>query len=207
MTPVETSPDLLLLFKALADQNRLKIVGMLAQEPRAVEDLAAVLRISPSTASHHLAVLGKAGLVKGTVDGYYNIYSLTAEPLTDAARKLLRREHLKRLATETTADTFEQKVLATCTDPDGSITHFPMQEKKFLVLLRYVLRAFEPGVRYTEKQVNTVLKRYNPDTARLRRAFVDYRFMAREGGGGKYWRIDNQGQPQEPQRTAKEKHG
>ncbi|MBP1679541.1 MAG: transcriptional regulator, partial [Bacteroidetes bacterium] len=49
---------------------------------------------------------------------------------------------------------------------------------------------FEPGVRYTEKRVNQILANYNEDTARLRRALVDHKFMAREGGGGKYWRID-----------------
>ena len=51
-------------------------------------------------------------------------------------------------------------------------------------------KAFEPGVRYTEKRVNQILANYNEDTARLRRALVDHRYMAREGGGGRYWRID-----------------
>ncbi|HEX6737211.1 MAG TPA: DUF2087 domain-containing protein [Vicinamibacteria bacterium] len=32
------------------------------------------------------------------------------------------------------------------------------------------------------------MKRHHPDTAALRRALVDHRFMAREGGGGAYWR-------------------
>ena len=65
-----------------------------------------------------------------------------------------------------------------------------MQEKKFLVLLRHVLKAFDPGVRYPEKRVNQILANFNEDTARLRRSLVEHRFMAREGGGGKYWRID-----------------
>jgi hypothetical protein len=52
-----------------------------------------------------------------------------------------------------------------------------------------VLAAFEHGVRYPEKRVNQILKRYNDDTARLRRALVDHGFMRREGGG-KYWRTE-----------------
>jgi len=60
-----------------------------------------------------------------------------------------------------------------------------------LVLVRYVLREFEPGVRYTEKRVNQILSRFSKDTALLRRTLVDYGYMAREGGGGKYWRIDS----------------
>ena len=71
--------------------------------------------------------------------------------------------------------------------PDGSIKAFPVQEKKYLVLVRHVLKEFQPGVRYTEKKVNQILSRFNEDTARLRRSLVVYRYMEREGGGGKYW--------------------
>ena len=38
-------PEVLNLFKALADANRLKIVGLLAQEPRSVEELAELLEL------------------------------------------------------------------------------------------------------------------------------------------------------------------
>jgi len=57
------SEELLNFFKALADANRLKIVGLLAQKPHTVEELAALLDIKPSTVSHHLARLSDAGLV------------------------------------------------------------------------------------------------------------------------------------------------
>jgi hypothetical protein len=60
--------------------------------------------------------------------------------------------------------------------------------KKQLVLLRHVLKAVEPGVRYAERELNEILRRFNDDTARLRRALVDHGLMEREGGGGAYWR-------------------
>jgi hypothetical protein len=106
------------------------------------------------------------------------------------ARTLLRQADQPRAAAADPADAWERKVLATFIGPDGRITAFPAQEKKYLVLLRHILRAFGPGVRYTEKRVNQILANYNDDTARLRRSLVDHRYMAREGGGGKYWRID-----------------
>ena len=68
-----------------------------------------------------------------------------------------------------------------------------MQKKKFLVLLRYMIREFRHDTLYTEKQVNKILKEFNEDTAQFRRGFVENGFMAREGGGGKYWRIDKEG--------------
>lgn len=190
MTPDDVLQELLPLFKALADRNRLRIVGLLAQRPYAVEELASVLGVGPSTVSHHLAVLGKAGLVEGRVDGHYNVYSLEAASLEGVAKRLLQRENLKQLAGRHAEADFDRKVLATFLEPDGSIRAFPVQEKKFLVLLRYVLREFQQGVRYSEKRVNEILRRYNEDTARLRRSLVEHRFMDREGGGGKYWRID-----------------
>jgi len=186
----ELSIELLTLLKALADKNRLKIIGLLAQRPHAVEDISTALKIGASTVSHHLSVLSKAGLVAGRVQGYYSIYSLQSGPLEGMAKNLLRRDTLKGLAEETNADPYDKKVLAAFTTPDGKIKAFPTHEKKLLVLVRYALKDFEHGVRYTEKQVNAILKKYSEDTALLRRAFVEYRFMAREGGGGKYWRID-----------------
>lgn len=182
--------ELLTFFKALGDKNRLKIVGLLAQKPHAVEDLSKTLKIGASTVSHHLSVLAKAGLVAGRVQSYYSIYSLQTNPLQETAKRLLKHDELKKLAVETTTDEYDMKVLSTFTTADGRITSFPTQERKFLVLLRYVLRQFEPGVKYTEKRVNEILSQFNKDTALLRRTLVENKFMDREGGGGKYWRID-----------------
>ena len=188
MPQQEFAPELLAFFKALADHNRLKIIGLLAQRPHAVEELSTALKIGASTVSHHIGVLKKAGLVSGRAEGYYSVYSLEAGALEATAKRLLKREGLKSLAEEAAGDAFERKVFATFTTPDGRIRAFPVQEKKFLVLLRHVLKDFQPGIRYSEKRVNEMLSRYNEDTARLRRALVDYHLMAREGGGGKYWR-------------------
>jgi predicted transcriptional regulator len=182
--------ELLNFFRALADASRLKIVGLLAQQPYTVEQLAALLNLGDSTVSHHLARLSEAGLVIARAEGYYNVYSLQTEVLSEMAQRLLSRERLPELADNVDRGSFDRKVLANFTQPDGRIKAFPTQEKKFLVLLRYVLQAFEPGVRYSERQVNEILSRYNEDTARLRRSLVEFKFMAREGGGGDYWRLD-----------------
>jgi predicted transcriptional regulator len=183
--------ELLNFFKALADANRLKIVGLLAHQPYTVEQLASLLGVGVSTVSHHLARLAKAGLVTARAEGYYNVYSLQTEVLTDLARRLLSQERLPELADDVDLASFDRKILATFTDGEGRIKTFPSQQKKFLVLLRHVVQAFEPGVRYSEKQVNEILSRFNEDTATLRRALVDYHLMARESGGSAYWRLED----------------
>jgi len=184
------SDELLVFFKALADPSRLKLVGLLAQQSYTVEQLAAMLNLGVSTTSHHLTRLAKAGLVTAQADGYYNVYSLRTEVLSEMARRLLRKEDLPKLAQEVDRTSYDRKVLAAFSKPDGSFRAFPVQEKKFLVLLRHAAEAFEPGKKYTEKQVNQILSRFHEDTAQLRRGLVAYQLMAREGGGGKYWRLE-----------------
>ena len=184
---------LVAFFKALADPNRLKIVGLLAQQPYTVEQLAALLGVGSPTTSHHLRKLAKVGLVEAKAEGYYSVYSLRADKLQEQAKLLLGEDGLGNLAAgvdvSAVDSAFDRKVLSTFTDDTGAITAFPAQQKKYLVLLRRVLSAFEPGVRYPEREVNERLLRFSADTARLRRSLVEHGLMAREGGGGAYWRL------------------
>jgi len=179
--------ELLGFFRAMADPSRLKIVGLLAQQAYAVEQLSALLGLGESTVSHHLSRLADAGLVSARPDGHYSMYSLHQEALAAMARRLLKTDSLPALARGIDRASFDRKVLASFTGPDGRFTAFPTQEKKFLVLLRHVLREFRPGVRYSEKTVNEMLSHFSDDTARLRRSLVEFGFMDREGGGRDYW--------------------
>ena len=182
--------DLVEFFKVLGEPNRLRIVGLLGQRAYTVEQLAVTLGVGASTVSHHLARLARAGLVAARSESYYNLYSLQTNALSGMAKELLAQAQPARPAHEQGLSDFDRKVLATFTTSDGRIKAFPMQERKFRVLLRHVLHSFSHGVRYTEKRVNEILSKYNDDTARLRRWLVDFGYMAREGGGGKYWRVD-----------------
>lgn len=177
-------------FKVLGEPKRLKIVGLLAEQPRTVEQLGALLGVGVSTVSHHLSRLADAGLVSARSESYYSVYMLRTEVLTSMAKELLTQAERQRPAMEGELNEFDRKVLATFTTSDGRIKAFPVGEKRFHVILNHVLKAFEPGVRYTEKRVNQILSNFNEDTARMRRGLVDHRLMAREGGGGRYWRID-----------------
>ena len=179
--------ELLEFFKALADANRLKIVGLLAQGEYTVEQMAEILELRPSTVSHHLTRLSKAGLVSARSQSYYNVYRLETDVLQGMSQRLLAQETFPAVTADVDMDAYDRKVLNTFCESDGRIRQFPAQQKKFEVILRHVVQAFEPGVRYTEKQVNDILKNYSDDTATLRRGFIEYKMMQREGGGGEYW--------------------
>ena len=190
MNEHENERTLVEFFKALGEPSRLRMVGLLSQRAHTVEQLGQALGLAVSTVSHHLARLARVGLVSSRTESYYSLYELKTNVLTDMAKKLLAQAAPERPTSERDLDNFDRKVLATFTTADGRIQAFPTQEKKVHVLLRHILPAFTPGVRYPEKRVNELLSKFSDDTARLRRWLVEFSYMAREGGGGKYWRID-----------------
>jgi predicted transcriptional regulator len=189
MTNDDINADLLEFFKALADENRLKIVGLLAQREFSVEELADTLALGVSTTSHHLSRLSKAGLVSARTDGHYYLYSLNLAVIQEMSSKLLRTENLPRLSQDIPEDAYDRKVMAAFVDSEGRVKAFPEKEKKLLVVLNYVVNAFEHEKHYSEKEVNEILLRFNGDTAFMRRSLVEFKLMARQGGGGEYWRV------------------
>ncbi len=180
--------QLVAFYKALADVNRLKIVGLLAQRPYSVEELAELLRLKPPTVSHHLHRLAQAGLVSSRGESYYSVYRLEEKALEQQARRLLSRQDFTAAVSDLDVEGYDRKVVADFTRSDGSLKTIPAQQKKLEAVLRHVVKAFAPGRRYSEKQVNKLLLRFHTDTATLRRELVGSGLMQREGGGGDYWR-------------------
>jgi predicted transcriptional regulator len=184
-----SSEELVTFFKALADKNRLKIVGLLAEKSYSVEELATLLELKPPTISHHLAKLVDVGLVKSHTESYYNVYQLDQSVLQEKARTMFTQSELSHVTAEVDADAYDKKVIKDYARRDGSLKTLPAQRKKLEAILRYVVKTFDAGKRYSEKQVNEILSRYHEDTATLRRELVGHGLMRREGGGGEYWRV------------------
>lgn len=182
------SEELVAFFKVLSDANRLKIIGLLAQQPYSVEELAALLNLKASTVSHHLSKLAKVGLVSAKTESYYNVYQLDAKALETKSRSLFSQEALATSVSDVDVDAYDNKVIKDYVRKDGSLKTIPAQRKKLEAILRYIVKAFKVGKKYTEKQVNEILKGYHEDTASLRRELIGYKLMKRESGGGEYWR-------------------
>ncbi|MBK8421032.1 metalloregulator ArsR/SmtB family transcription factor [Candidatus Villigracilis saccharophilus] len=182
------SDEVISFFKVFADANRLKIVGLLAQQPYSVEELAALLDLKPSTVSHHLSKLAQIGLVSARTESYYNVYQLDEKALELKSRDLFSQENLAASVADVDAGAYDNKVVKDFVRKDGSLKTIPAQRKKLEAVLRHVVKAFELNKRYSEKKVNEILSRYHEDTASLRRELVGYGLMKREGGGGEYWR-------------------
>ena len=179
MSQTSVFDESLSFLKALADEKRLRIIGLLAEREHSVEDLATRLRLRPSTVSHHLGRLAHVGLVSVRSESYYHYYSLNRSALQAMARRLFSEETLPAISAE--VDSYESKVLANFTLPDGRLKTIPAQLKKRLVILRHIREAFMPGRRYTEREVNDIIRHFHDDTAALRRYMIDAKLMRRDG--------------------------
>jgi len=172
--------EALVLLKALADDRRLRIVGLLAGGEKRVEELAAALELRPPTVSHHLGRLRQAGLVSMRSEGTSHLYRLEAEGLRRVTREWLAPGRLAAIVDDS-AEAWERKVLRDFSDGER-LKEIPASLKKRQVIVRWLARRFEAGRKYTEPEVNEVLRSYHPDFATLRRELVNMHLLEREGG-------------------------
>lgn len=75
---------LTLVFKALADPTRRKILDLLRGGNLTAGEIAGHFRISKPSVSHHLALLRQAGLVADERRGQHIVYSLNATVFQEA---------------------------------------------------------------------------------------------------------------------------
>ena len=179
--------EILDFVKAMTDTERLRIVGMLTQRAATVKEVADELHMPLRDSVNHLAFMQHVGIVREN-DGRYELDVKGLESLAQAQFKDKPRESY------TPAPDLKdksRKVLAAFLNADGSIKQVPSDAGKLRIILDYLVEAFTPGVIYTEKEVNTIIRGFNVDTSGLRRYLIDSGLMARESDGSRYWRVEH----------------
>jgi ArsR family transcriptional regulator len=76
------------LFKALADETRLRILSLLNMREMCVCEIMVALDLTQPTASHHLGILENAGLIKDRKEGKWVFYSISDPTLTKSMLQL-----------------------------------------------------------------------------------------------------------------------
>ena len=71
--------EMALIFKALSDENRIRILNMLRSGEKCACMLLEELNISRPTLSHHMKILCDTGLVTGRRDGKWMHYSICGD--------------------------------------------------------------------------------------------------------------------------------
>ena len=182
--PQEALQNVVQLYKLFLDENRLKILGSLAQEESTVQKLARIFGLKEPLVSRHLLKLVEAGLVRSHVEDQQTWYKLDLEFLNGLKKDLFAYETLTSAASGEEDEA--EKVLRNYLEGER-LTQIPAKHSKRMIILAWLADKFETEMKYPEKTVNEMLKRYHPDCASLRRALVDHGFMQRERGV--YWRI------------------
>ena len=77
------------IFKALSDSNRLRIIKMLEVRPLCVCEITEVLQLANSTVSKHLSILREADLILDEKEGKWVNYSLNTNLADDIKKKIL----------------------------------------------------------------------------------------------------------------------
>lgn len=86
--PATPPSHLVDIFKALGDERRLRILFLLAAEPRTLGELAEKIQLAKSTAHHHMAALRQAGLVRVVVGEDEKRYQLRSNAVPEASALL-----------------------------------------------------------------------------------------------------------------------
>lgn len=181
---MDEQPEILSFVRAMASAQRLRIVGVLTRGKATQSEIAGQLGMPVRDVFNHLSFLVEVGVIH-EIDGAYD---LDEKAIESFARGQFEG---KRPSYEASQEEPEdvRKVLKTFLNADGSLKQILPQGNKLLIILNFIVNAFALDANYTEKEVNTILRRFHVDTAALRRYLVDNGLMARESDGTRYWRV------------------
>lgn len=181
---MDEQPEILAFVKAMASADRLRIIGVLVRGRATQSEIAKQLHMPVRDVFNHLAFLVHVGVINET-DG---VYDLDEKAIESLARGQFEGKRAAYVPPENEQEDV-RKVLKNFLNADGSLKQIPPLGNKLLIILNFIVDAFAFDTNYTEKEVNTILRRFHVDTAALRRYLVDNGLMARASNGTSYWRV------------------
>ena len=165
--------------QALADPERLRIAGLIADRALTTAEIATELELPTEAVTVHLALLGRGGLITTTKDRHERRMRLRAERLVEIDAWC---------AVQLESGLGEAR-------PDGSVTlnvrqffrgkrlvSYPAKQSLKLEVLSVLLADFARDTDYPEADVNEIIYRRGGDYAALRRDLVDFGLMTRDRG-------------------------
>ena len=171
VTPIE-------LCRALLDEDRLLILGRLAQGALTAEALLAQLPPRSPAAlrlNRHLQQLQQVGLVEATQREEVECFGLAVKQIHALKRRLFSR------GDDDEALSADEKTLAAFVKADH-LQQLPVQPAKLIVVLNWLVQRFQLGQEYPERTVNEILTGHAVDYATLRRLLIDYGLLTRTAG-------------------------
>lgn len=165
----------LALLKLLADETRIKILNILLREDSYVEKIACDLSLTPATICYHLKKMEAAGVVNCSRSQFYMIYSLNRDIFDKPLYELIKKDEAVVGADEK----YKKEVLSHFFKY-GKLTQLPTQRKKREIVLAHIVKNFEAGCVYDEREVNEIIHRYHEDHCTIRREMIACGLMSRD---------------------------
>jgi hypothetical protein len=173
-------PDARAIVGLLADEDRRRVFAALVLGGSTLEDVRASTGLTSRRAASALARLVDGDLVVRSDQGEHVL-------LGEAFRLAAMAAAPERPTPDPTDDVSEDDArILRRYFRGGRLTQIPSQRSRKIVILDRLAQEFDVGSRYSERQVNAILRRFHEDVASLRRFLVDEGFLDR--AAGEYWR-------------------
>ena len=179
--PAELTPES--LAGLLAVESRLRVLAAVtlgAGDEAAIVEITGLAPRDVQSALQRLVVGGVVASRSGSG------FTVRTDAIRGAARRAGEARRAREVDPESLGATPEQARVLRNFLSQGRLSSIPTTRSKRLVVLDFLAGRFEPGVRYTEKEVNSRLGELHPDVAALRRHLVDEGLLSRDKGA--YWR-------------------
>jgi hypothetical protein len=199
---LEQLENLLELLKTIGSADQLALLGLLAARPSEVIPVAELIPALPAKLKNnfprYLRQLEKAGFIqikewrspKPGQEPEPDLVIFNPDyPKQAQARLAALRQLINPAKAADVAEVDERTITLSRFMQDGKVRAMPVQLKRQQYILAEVAKVFEPGIRYTEQQVDAILKQiYEYDHCTLRRYLVDFKFLNRSEGI--YWKVN-----------------
>ena len=171
--------SLMQFFKAVGQPERVKILGLLANRPYSVADLADLLDMRETAVIHHLDKLKKAHLVRENSLAFTYSYQVNRDTLDRLNGIILE---------DAPATTFADSVMEKYVSDGQNLKEIPLDPAERLVILEWLVEDFEFGRRYSLAEVNEIIEQHSRNRAQLRWLLLSARLLKHVENT--FWRLE-----------------
>lgn len=175
-----TQEESVRIFKCLSDKSRLQIVAGLMNGEAYAELIAERLGLAASTVSFHMKKLEEAGLVESHREQYYSVYSLNKKLISERLCDLISVGTPDEDIQAAREAQYRRRVISTFFE-DGKLKQIPAQRKKKLICYEEIVKKFEFGRVYSEKELSEIIAGINEDYCSIRRDMLGEGLLRRDG--------------------------
>jgi len=175
--------DSIILFKALSDKSRLRILSNLSEGPMYVELLSERLNLAPSTISFHLKKLEQCGLVTPSKQQYYVVFSLNKNLLNHPLMDFISIDESDTKSQNLREEAYRKEVIHIYFyEYDyGRLGSIPVQKKRKQIVLEEITSRFDLAKTYSESEINSRLAFYFEDFEKLKQELILNNLLSFDG--------------------------